>query len=288
MSMFLKTFSLIPCLFLTENPFLSECALASPGSPCTNLEVSDCKYKSPSLPGERCCCGQCTDSSWLSLACVSNSTTGSGLWQTTSICPADGCGSKGEWCGDNKLKCPFCWVQLGRLHFTGVVTSPNHPKSYPHNLEKTERIKAEGGKVLRLEFTRFTVHPCNSDTATCPCDFVNIVEGDGTTLMDRGCGYSYLQPSHSYYFLPPIFTSNSDTVDIFFHTDSSGAAFGWSLNWTAVTPGGRPLCKILSAWSATMPGLIKHFELMQDSQILWFSTWTVWVEYKRFEKPVLI
>ena len=95
MSMFLKTFSLIPCLFLTENPFLSECALASPGSPCTNLEVSDCKYKSSSLPGERCCCGQCTDSSWLSLACVPDQTTEDGIWQM-SICPADGCGSKGE------------------------------------------------------------------------------------------------------------------------------------------------------------------------------------------------
>ena len=101
--------------------------------------------------------------------------------------------------------------------------------------------------MLRLEFTLFQVHPCNSDTATCPCDYVKIVEGDGTTLMDRGCGYSYLNPSHGYYFLPPIFTTKTNTVDIYFFTDSSSATTGWSLNWTAVTPGPNPLCTIASS-----------------------------------------
>ena len=76
---------------------LSECGLASPGSPCTNLEAEDCKYD---FIGEHCCCGQCSDSPWLILKCVLDSTTGSKLWQSTQpdsqTCPAEGCGSKGK------------------------------------------------------------------------------------------------------------------------------------------------------------------------------------------------
>ena len=76
---------------------LSECSLASPGSPCTNLEAEDCKYDY--VVGEHCCCGQCTDPGWLYLACVLDSTTGSGLWQPmhSPLCPAEDCGSNGEW-----------------------------------------------------------------------------------------------------------------------------------------------------------------------------------------------
>ena len=70
----------------------SECRLASPGSPCTTLGTSDCKYELTT--GERCCCGQC--SAWASLACVPDQTSGAGVWQIFPICPAEGCGSEGE------------------------------------------------------------------------------------------------------------------------------------------------------------------------------------------------
>ena len=73
----------------------SECSLASPGSPCTNLEADNCKYEY----GNHCCCGHCPDPGWLSLTCVLNSTTGARLWQPIDLmlCPAEGCGSAGEW-----------------------------------------------------------------------------------------------------------------------------------------------------------------------------------------------
>ena len=84
-----------PCLHvLTDFISLSECSLASPGSPCTNLEAKNCKYE---WIGEQCCCGQCSDSPWLSLSCVLDPTTGAGIWQRDSICPAEGCGSEGKW-----------------------------------------------------------------------------------------------------------------------------------------------------------------------------------------------
>ena len=126
---------------------------------------------------------------------------------------------------------------------TGVVTSPNHPGNYPHNLDKTQIIEVESGKILRLEFTSFAVEAC--DINTCSCDFVKITDGDGTTLMDNSCGYSlgvsWIDPSDSYYFLPPIITTRSNRVEIFFHTHDFSIRSGWSLSWSAVTPGEKAL-----------------------------------------------
>ena len=120
---------------------------------------------------------------------------------------------------------------------TGVVTSTNHPDNYPNNLDKTQTIVVESGKILRLEFTSFAV---TGDPFACESDFVKITDGDGTTLMDNSCGYSD-QPSSSWYFLSPIITTRSNRVEIFFHTDGSYAWNGWSFSWSAVTPGEKAL-----------------------------------------------
>ena len=126
------------------------------------------------------------------------------------------------------------------LKATGVVTSPNHPGEYPNNLNKTQTLEVDSGKILRLEFTSFDVWTC-ADVTTCSCDFVKITDGDGTTLMDNSCGYSYLDPSSSLYFLPPIITTRSNRVEIFFHTDGRYTEPGWILSWSAVTPGEKAL-----------------------------------------------
>ena len=123
---------------------------------------------------------------------------------------------------------------------TGVVTSPNHPdNNYPYNLNKTQLIEVESGKILRLEFTHFAVNGKPSDFCQS-WDFVKITDGDRTTLMDNSCGWSCC-PSSSDYFLPPIITTRSNRVEIFFHTDGSNIASGWSLSWSAVTPGEKAL-----------------------------------------------
>ena len=134
------------------------------------------------------------------------------------------------------------------LKATGIFTSPNHPGRYPNNLDKTEIIEVESGKILRLEFTSFAVWVCDGIN-TCSCDFVKITDGDGTTLMDNSCGFSDLNPSYSWYFLPPIITTRSNRVDIFFHTNTKcydgdsncGSYRGWSLRWTAMTTGVKAL-----------------------------------------------
>ena len=128
----------------------------------------------------------------------------------------------------------------------GVVTSPHHPGNYPKNLEKTETIQVESGKILRLEFTQFSIHVCG-DINTCWCDYVKITDGDGTILMDKSCGdstFSIWSPAS--YFLPPIITTRSNVVNIFFFTNGNDERYGWSLSWSAVTPGLKIL--ILTSW----------------------------------------
>ena len=97
--------------------------------------------------------------------------------------------------------------------------------------------------MLRIEFTKIAIWWAKM----CPRHYVKITDGDGTTLMDRGCGYGPGGSKTSAgYFLPPIITTLTNTVNIFFHTDASGAQKGWSLKWTAVTPGLKPLLAILT------------------------------------------
>ena len=117
-----------------------------------------------------------------------------------------------------------------------MINSPNHPALYPDNLEMKQHISVKKGKILRLEFTAFAIWVGGS-IDTCPTDFVKITDGDGTTLMGNSCGYSDRDPSDGYYFQPPIITSKTNKVEIYFHTDDRAATSGWSLRWTAVAEG---------------------------------------------------
>ena len=116
-----------------------------------------------------------------------------------------------------------------------MITSPNHPGIYPDNIDKVEDITVETGKILRLEFTAFAVWP--STGGHCSYDFVRITDGDGTTLMDNSCGYSDRNSSSSLYFQPPIITTKTNKVEIYFHTNDNTARPGWSLRWTALAEG---------------------------------------------------
>ena len=89
-------------------------------------------------------------------------------------------------------------------------------------------------------------------------DFVKITDGDGTTLMDKSCGYTTVATDSPNYFMPPMITTKTNTVDIYHHADGSGGAAGWSFNWTAVTPGLKPL-------HATST----HSLLCDDDEIIW-------------------
>ena len=133
------------------------------------------------------------------------------------------------------------WIHLERLVATGEVTSPNYPDDYPDNLNKTQTIQVESGKLLRLQFTHFEVRYGSSN---CQYDFVKITDGDGTTLVNKSCGY--YSSSNPGCFQPPKTTiTRSNRVEIFFHADSYTSGF-WSLRWSAVTPGVKTLMSMVS------------------------------------------
>ena len=106
---------------------------------------------------------------------------------------------------------------------TGEVTSPNYPDNYPNNLEKIETIQVEQGLILSLQFTAFDIE----SHSTCDYDHLTITDGDGTTLMEKSCGTT----------LPADITSTSNIVKLVFRTDGDVTRSGWSVSWSANTPG---------------------------------------------------
>ena len=114
---------------------------------------------------------------------------------------------------------PFLQILLA----TGVVTSPNYPDNYPNNLEKTETIQVEEGLIISLQFTAFDIE---SDSP-CPYDHLTITDGDGTPLMEKTCGST----------LPSNITSVTNVVNALFRANANVTESGWSVSWSAVTPG---------------------------------------------------
>ena len=137
------------------------------------------------------------------------------------------------------------------LIYQGNVTSPNYPGNYPYNLEKTQSIKVGEGEILLLEFTYFDVFALTTvveesqeittseaiNVDSCPFDYVQVIDNDGTMLMNKSCGYMKVDQSDPNFYVPPNITSNTNLIDVFFRTDGNGAKTGWSLNWRAVASG---------------------------------------------------
>ena len=73
------------------------------------------------------------------------------------------------------------------IYPAGIVTSPNYPEKYPHDLKKTETIMVEKGFVLLLEFTAFDTELHGGFCV----DTLIIKDGDGTTLMEETCGGAF-------------------------------------------------------------------------------------------------
>ena len=177
--------------------------MPTPGQNCTAPGALECLF-----PSDNCCCGQCEEVFF----CASDSTTGGKIWQLRHVCPA-GCSE-----GEHILETLHLSLTLKHLA-TGIVTSPDYPANYPSGLAKPTTIQVEPGRVIRLQFTAFHTANCN--------DHLAIMDGDGTTLMEKACGAS----------LPTNITSASNTINMLFKTDGSGSTEGWSVSWVAVTPG---------------------------------------------------
>ena len=154
----------------------------------------------------------------------------------------------------------------GKIRFfllvsTGVLTSPNFPDNYPENLHTIETIKVEEGLIISIKFTVFNIE-LDPECGVCGCDYLTIVDGDGTTLMGKSCGSPVWSPQTPWWTvvgsqslgisLPPDVVSRSNVVKLLFRTtsltsDGLGLGLGglwfdtkrrsWNVSWSAVTPG---------------------------------------------------
>ena len=109
----------------------------------------------------------------------------------------------------------------------GVVVSPSN------SADKTETLQVDVGKTIRIQFTSFAV----TAESSCLTNYVQVIDKDGTVLLDKSCGFSTHDPSSPSFFLPPIITSKSNSLDIVHHREGNDTVNNWSLTWTAVTPG---------------------------------------------------
>ena len=102
----------------------------------------------------------------------------------------------------------------------------------------TETIRVEQGQILSLQFNAFDIYKYSWDP-TCNYDHLTIMDGDGTTLMEKSCGSTsddnvLIGGESIGSSLPPAIRSRSNTINLVFSTDNSVAFPGWSISWRAV------------------------------------------------------
>ena len=110
------------------------------------------------------------------------------------------------------------------------MTSPNYPDLYPNNHHSTQTIQVAEGKIIKMTFTEF-----HTDLG----DRVEIMDGDGTNLTPL-CKHGLWGDVHVDVGLflgcrggaITVFTSNSNIVNVTFHTDNTRQSTGWKLEWT--------------------------------------------------------
>jgi len=100
----------------------------------------------------------------------------------------------------------------------GTITSENYPNIYPDNIDKEYPINADGTFVIK--FSDFVLEDPRWWDSYC-YDWVTIKDGDGSILLDKTCGSD----------IPPPITSKTNTARVFFYTDHSINATGFSLDW---------------------------------------------------------
>ncbi|XP_033919760.1 mannan-binding lectin serine protease 1 isoform X2 [Melopsittacus undulatus] len=104
---------------------------------------------------------------------------------------------------------------------SGVVTSADFPSPYPKSSDCLYRIKLEDGFFITLSFEdSFDVedHP----EVTCPYDYIKIKAGNRE--FGPFCGEKS----------PGRIETQTNSVQILFHSDNSGENRGWKLSYTAI------------------------------------------------------
>ena len=105
----------------------------------------------------------------------------------------------------------------GEMATTGVLTSLNFPERYPSSINQVQKIQVPEGNTIWIRFSDFE---CERDF-----DYVTVTDKDGRRLglFDGGVDSEDDWQKE--------IVSNTDMVEVRFHTDSSGTDKGWRLDW---------------------------------------------------------
>ena len=101
-----------------------------------------------------------------------------------------------------------------------AVTSPNYPSNYPDNKDAESRLTVASGSVVELTFTHFNLE----EASGCVYDWVQVVDGDASVLMDKKCGTN----------VPGKVTSKTNVMVVKFHSDGSQNMAGFRATWKKV------------------------------------------------------
>ena len=105
----------------------------------------------------------------------------------------------------------------GELATTGVLTSLNFPERYPSSINQVQKIQVPEGNTIWIRFSDFE---CERDF-----DYVTVTDKDGRRLglFDGGVNSDDDWRKE--------IVSNTDTVEVRFHTDRDRVFKGWRLDW---------------------------------------------------------
>jgi len=120
---------------------------------------------------------------------------------------------------------------------SGYLTSPNFPTAnYPNRLHERKTIEVAKGNVIKIHFTDFDLERPDQ------VDYVDITDGDGSFLGrfgarhyvdEEGSGEGSGDEGPGEMIRISDITSNTETVHVLFHTDSTVTRSGWRLEWSS-------------------------------------------------------
>ncbi|XP_053675116.1 cubilin homolog [Anopheles nili] len=119
--------------------------------------------------------------------------------------------------------------------FGGVIESPNFPNEYSASMDCRWKITVPAGNRINLEFSHFDFESImqhgfdNTTHQRCPFDYIELQEaiGEDLPVPKRYCATK-----------PAPLVSVGRTIELIFHTDSSGEQMGFRAEWSINGCGG--------------------------------------------------
>jgi len=115
-------------------------------------------------------------------------------------------------------------LEWGTVGKNGVLTSRNWPQIYPRDHISTQSIEVAEGKTIRFSWTHFSTEPEH--------DYVRILDSNENNLTPDLFGHNKLSGFDDIPTIGANYSTNSNSLQVEFRTDSSHDGLGWKLKWT--------------------------------------------------------